>query len=99
MINLSTDIHSVSDFKRNTSQYMARIKKSGHPLVLTINGRAELVVQDAAGYQRLLELAQRAEMLEFLRESRADITAGRTQPAAQALERLARKHGLRRSRK
>jgi len=99
MIDLSQDIHSVSDFKRNTSQFMARMKKSGHPLVLTVNGRAELVVQDAAGYQRLLEQAQQAEMIEFLRESRADITAGRTQPAAQALERLAKKHGLKRSRK
>jgi prevent-host-death family protein len=99
MIDLSTDIHSVSDFKRNTSHFMARMKKSGHPLVLTLNGRAELVVQDAAGYQRLWEQAQRAEMIEFLRESRADIMASRTQPAAQALERLAKKHGLRRRRK
>jgi hypothetical protein len=54
---------------------------------------------DAAGYQRLWEQAQRAEMIEFLRESRADITAGRTQPAARALERLAKKHALGRKRK
>jgi prevent-host-death family protein len=99
MIDLSQDIHSVSDFKRKTSQFMARMKKNGHPLVLTVNGRAELVVLDAAGYQRLWEQAQRAEMIEFLRESRADITAGRTQPAARALERLAKKHALGRKRK
>jgi hypothetical protein len=42
--------------------------------------------------------AQRAE-IEFLRKSRADIRAGRTQPAVQALERLARKYGLRQRRK
>jgi len=33
---------------------MKQIKKSGHPLVLTVNGKAEAVVQDAASYQRLL---------------------------------------------
>jgi prevent-host-death family protein len=99
MINLAQDIHSVSDFKRKTTQFMAHLKKSGNPVVLTVNGRAEMVVQDAAGYQRLLEQAQRAEMIEFLRESRADIKARRTQPAAEALERLAKKHGLRRKRK
>jgi prevent-host-death family protein len=96
MIDLSEDIHSLSAFKRKTAEFLARMKKSGSPVVLTINGKAELVVQDAASYQRLLELAERAEMLEFLRESREDIEAGRTEPAAEALERLARKHKLNR---
>jgi prevent-host-death family protein len=96
MLDLSQDIHSLSDFKRKTSTFMDRLKKSGHPLVLTINGKAELVVQDAASYQRLLELAERAEMMEFLLESRADIEAGRTEPAVEALERLAKKHKLKR---
>jgi prevent-host-death family protein len=96
MIDLSTDIHSLSDFKRNTSKYMERMKKSGHPLVLTIHGKAELVVQDAANYQRLLELAERGEMRDFLRESLEDIEAGRTEPAVEALERLGKKHKLNR---
>jgi prevent-host-death family protein len=94
MIDLSQDIHSLSDFKRKTTDFVARMKKSGHPVVLTINGKAELVVQDAASYQRLLELAERAEMMEFLRESRQDIEAGRTEAAIEALQRLARKHKL-----
>jgi prevent-host-death family protein len=92
MIDLSTDIHSLSDFKRKTAKFMTKMKKSGNPLVLTINGKAEMVVQDAARYQRLLELAQQAEMIEFLRESREDIEAGRTKPAIEALEQLAKKH-------
>src|SRR5947209_6823994 len=96
MIDLSQDIHSLSDFKRNTTEFISRMKQNGHPVVLTINGKAELVVQDAASYQRLLELAERAEMLEFLTESRDDVEAGRTEPAAQALARLAKKHGLNR---
>jgi prevent-host-death family protein len=96
MIDLSQDIHSLSEFKRKTAEFMDRMKQSGHPVVLTINGKAELVVQDAASYQRLLELAERAEMIEFLRESREDIEAGRTEPALEALERLAKKHKLNR---
>lgn len=98
MIDLSQDIHSLSDFKRHTTEFLARMKKSGHPVVLTINGKATLVVQDAAGYQRLLELAERAEMLDFLRASREDVDAGRTEPAVEALERLAKKHRLNRKR-
>src|SRR5215831_46828 len=96
MLDIGKDIHSPSDFKRKTSKFLDRMKESGHPVVLTINGKAELVVQDAASYQRLLELAEQAEMMEFLRESRADIEAGRTEPALEALERLAKKHKLNR---
>ena len=47
MVNLSQDIHPLTDFKRNTSDFIRRMKKTKRPLVLTLNGKAELVVQDA----------------------------------------------------
>ncbi|HWG41702.1 MAG TPA: type II toxin-antitoxin system prevent-host-death family antitoxin [Gemmataceae bacterium] len=96
MIDLSQAIRSLSDFKRKTSEFMVRTKKNGHPVELTINGKTELVVQDAASYQRLIELAEQAERMAFLRESREDVEAGRTEPAFDALERLAKKHKLKR---
>jgi PHD/YefM family antitoxin component YafN of YafNO toxin-antitoxin module len=94
MIDIANDIHSLSHFKRRTAELMSRMKKTGNPVVLTINGSAELVVQDAGAYQRLVELAERAEMMEFLEQSRKDVEAGRTQPAKKALQRLARKYSL-----
>jgi hypothetical protein len=56
-----TEVHSLTDFLRNTKFHMSRMKRSKRPLVLTVNGRAELIVQDARSYQALLELADRAE--------------------------------------
>ena len=67
MINLSRDIHSLTDFKRNTTEYLQRIKQTKHPLVLTINGKAELVVQDAESYQQLLEAAELVETLKGIK--------------------------------
>ncbi len=55
MINLSRDIQSLSTFKRNTNELMKQIKETGNPLVLTVNGKAELIVQDAVSYQKLLD--------------------------------------------
>jgi prevent-host-death family protein len=66
MLDLAKDIQSLSHFKRNTAQVMKQMKKSGNPVVLTVNGKAEVVVQDAAAYQRLLALAEKAEMMESL---------------------------------
>ena len=58
MLDLTNDIRSLSEFKRNTVDLLDRLRKTGHPLVLTINGKAELVVQNAAAYQALLTVSK-----------------------------------------
>lgn len=77
MISLK-DIESLTAFKRNTTEYVKKIKKSGNPLVLTINGKAEIVVQDAESYQRMLEVLDRAETIEALREGLGSVRRGKT---------------------
>jgi hypothetical protein len=57
MLDLKQDITSLSNFQRNTRDLVQRLRDTGRPPVLTVNGRAELVVQEAAAYQRLLTLA------------------------------------------
>ncbi len=81
MINLKNDIDSLSNFKRNTADYLKELKQSGKPVVLTINGRAELVVQDAGSYQRLLEITERLETIESLAPAIAEMKAGQGEPA------------------
>ncbi|MGL5065286.1 MAG: type II toxin-antitoxin system Phd/YefM family antitoxin [Microcoleus sp.] len=67
MINLSRDIHSLTDFKRNTTEFVQRLKQTKHPLVLTVNGKAELVVQDAESYQKLLDAVELLETLKGIK--------------------------------
>jgi PHD/YefM family antitoxin component YafN of YafNO toxin-antitoxin module len=97
MIDLSRDINSLSNFKRNTPEFLRQLKESGHPVVLTVNGKAELVVQDSASYQKLIELAERAERMDALQASIADMRAGRVIPAetmlAEMRQILAEKQG------
>ena len=91
MLNLANDIRSLSDFKRNTLDLLDRLRKTGHPLLLTINGKAELVVQDAEAYQALLD---RVEAIEGIQRGLGDVKAGRTRPAREVFDRLRRKHGI-----
>ncbi len=91
MINVATDIDSLSEFKRNTKAFITRLKKSGSPVVLTVNGKAAVVVQDASAFQQMVEQEDRREMEEFLRESLADADAGRTVDAFEFLETLGKK--------
>ena len=78
MLDISRDIHSLTDFKKNTSEFINQLKQTGEPLVLTINGKAELVVQDAAAYQKLRQVAEEARVLEGIRQGLEDMSAGRT---------------------
>ena len=63
MINLSQDIQSLSTFKRNTNELINQMKETGNPLILTVNGKAELVVQDAASYQKILAYIKQLEII------------------------------------
>ena len=97
MLNLEHGIDSLTNFKRQTAGYLRQLHESGSPMVLTVNGKAEVVVQDAAAYQRLVELAARAdreEAVAAIREGLADAEAGRIKPARKALRTLAKKYGI-----
>jgi PHD/YefM family antitoxin component YafN of YafNO toxin-antitoxin module len=91
---LNGSIHSLTDFLRNTKSHMSRMKRSKRPLVLTVNGRAELIVQDARSYQALLELADRAEAIEGIRRGLESMARGEGRPAEQVLEELRKKHKI-----
>ncbi|MBV8318871.1 MAG: type II toxin-antitoxin system Phd/YefM family antitoxin [Planctomycetaceae bacterium] len=85
MLDINRDINSLSNFKRNTTEFLRQLKETGHPVVLTINGKAELVVQDSASYQKLIELAERAERMEALRQSIEEMRDGKGIPAEDVL--------------
>ena len=88
MINLREDINSLSNFKRDTAQFLERLRKTRKPMVLIINGKAELVVQDSESYQQLLELAERLETIEALQPAIAEMKAGRSEAATEVFAQL-----------
>ncbi len=94
MLDISRDIHSLSDFKRNTSEFLDQMRDSGHPLVLTINGKAEIVVQDAASYQKLLDRVDELEALEGIKRGLADVQAGRVTSLKQFEQEFRTRRGL-----
>lgn len=94
MLDISKDIQSLSDFKRNTSAFLEQMRGSGHPVVLTINGKAELVVQDALSYQKLLDRVGELEAIEGIQRGLADVEAGRVTPLRQFEKEFRGKRGL-----
>jgi hypothetical protein len=64
-------------------------------MVLTVNGKAELVVQDATAYEKLLELVERLETIEGVRAGLEEMKAGRGRPVRELFQEIEREFDLR----
>ncbi len=93
-MNITRDIESLTHFKRKTSEVIDQLKSTGSPMVLTVHGKAEVVVQDAASYQRLLELLDRAEAVLGIKRGLEAMDRSEGTPADDVLTRLRRKHKI-----
>src|SRR5262249_39756857 len=85
---------TLTNFKRDTSRFLKRLRRTRKPVVLTVNGKAGLVVQDAESYRELLQRLDRLETIAAKREGLDDIAAGRIRPAKEVLDDIARKYNL-----
>lgn len=82
------DIRSLTDFQRNTKVHLKRLKSTGQPAVLTVNGRAELIVQDAAAFEEMLDA------LRGIQRGLDEMKAGKGGPARKVLDRIRVKHNI-----
>jgi prevent-host-death family protein len=94
MLDLDRDIHPLTEFKRETSKFIKQLKETGEPVVLTINGKAELVVQDAASYQKLLEAKERIEAIAGIRRGLEEMKRGEGRPAEEVFADLFKEFGI-----
>jgi len=94
MLDITKDIQSLTTFRRRSGDFMKQLKKSKLPVVLTVKGKAAAIVQDAEAYQRLLDIAARADSEEGIRQGLDDVAHGRTRPAKEVFDEIRRKHGI-----
>jgi PHD/YefM family antitoxin component YafN of YafNO toxin-antitoxin module len=88
------DIYSLTDFQRHAKEHIERLKQTGRPEVLTVNGRAELVIQDAASYQKLLDMIDRLETLEGIQKGLESMHRGEGRPADNVFKDMRKKHDI-----
>jgi PHD/YefM family antitoxin component YafN of YafNO toxin-antitoxin module len=82
------NIYSLSDFQRNARAHLDRLKKTGKPEVLTVHGQAEVVIQNAEAYQRLLDLAENAAAIVGIQRGLQGMNAGTGEDAEDAFRSL-----------
>jgi PHD/YefM family antitoxin component YafN of YafNO toxin-antitoxin module len=88
------NIYALSDFNRNSKGFIRKLKKSGKPAVLTVNGQAEVVVQSAEAYQRLLSDQEFLETIRGIGRGLDQAKRGAGRPMRALLEELANERGI-----
>jgi len=94
MVDITKDIQSMTSFRNRSAEFMQHLKATGRPMVLTVNGKAEAVVQDAEAYQRLLDVVADASVEEGIRQGLDDLADGRTRSAAELFDEIRAAYGL-----
>ncbi len=94
MIDITKDIQPLTTFRNNSVKFMQRLKKTRRPIILTVNGKPEAVIQSAAEYQRLLDLAAGASEEEAIRQGLEDLREGRTRPMNEVFDEMRSKYGI-----
>lgn len=93
-MKLKRDIQSLRTFKRDTAKVVRQLKKTGQPVVLTVNGKAELVVQNAKSYQRLLEAQDRMEAIEGIKRGLVSMNKNAGKSAEKFFQELFTEKGI-----
>jgi len=93
MLNLE-NIHALSEFHRNSKTFIRKLKKSGKPAVLTVNGQAEVVVQSAEAYQKLIEDQELLETIRGISRGLEQAKRGEGRAMRIFIEELASEHGI-----
>jgi prevent-host-death family protein len=94
MLDITSDIQSLTTFRRRSGDFMKQLRKTKRPVVLTVKGKAAAVVQDAAAYQRLLDIAATASAEEGIRQGLEEVKQGKGRPAREFFAAFEAEHGI-----
>jgi prevent-host-death family protein len=94
MLDITKDIQSLTTFRRRSGDFMKQLKKTKRPVVLTVKGKAQAIVQDAEAYQRLLDIAALADPREGIRQGLEYSRQGLVRDAEEFFAEFEAAHGI-----
>jgi prevent-host-death family protein len=90
------DIHTLTEFKRNSTKLLRQLETSDCTQVLIVDGRPKAVLLSVKVYERLADEIERAETLEGIQRGLEAVERGETMSLAETEAELRKRLGLRR---
>lgn len=94
-MRITRDIQSLSDFKQNASKLIKQVRDTKEPVILTVNGKAAVVVQDAESYQAMVDAREHAENVAVLKKRMEYVrSGGKLVTAEEVFDKISKKYGI-----
>ena len=93
-LNISTDIIPIGELKKKLSQYLTNVYTTGHPLVITQNGKPAGVLISPAEYD---ELVYEKRFVDSVNRGISDAESGRVYSTSEVKEELQKRRASRSS--
>ena len=87
-MDITQDIRPLTEFKRNTTRFISRLRETGRPSVLTVNGKPALVVMDAKAWQDFQDRIEHARTVSAIGKGLDEARDGKGMEAAVFFETL-----------
>ena len=78
-MHTTNDIYSVSDFNRKPAEHIKRLRETKTPEILTVNGKAAVVMIDPESYDQLTQDAELSRTLEQIALAKSQYKKGQSQ--------------------
>ena len=85
LIQLSSDVVPIGEFKSQAASYLERLRSTGHPIVITQNGKPAGVLLSPAEFDKL---QYKEALLESIDKGVADLDAGKSMDTEELERRL-----------
>jgi len=86
-ISITEDIKTVSDLKRKTGEVFKQLHRTGRPIIVTVNGKPDVVLIDVESFERKLKTLN---LRALMAEAERDVKKGHTRSARDFLRELKR---------
>lgn len=86
-VSILEDIKSVSDLKKKTRQIFQQLHRTNRPIIVTVNGKPDVVLLDVATFEKKLKMLNLATLLS---EAEEEIKKGQIRPAREFLKEFKR---------
>jgi PHD/YefM family antitoxin component YafN of YafNO toxin-antitoxin module len=91
MLNIQSGIRSLTEFKQHSSDILGYIKKTRSPAILTVNGKAEVVLLDPKTYQNMVDQISLIESSKNITTALIEMENDRGIPAKEVFKKLRKK--------
>lgn len=83
--SLTEDFKTLEELQGGATEILAQVHRTGRPVVITVNGKPDVVIVDAAAYEKRLSVDN---VRALIAEGEADVRAGRTRPVEEFMAEL-----------